>query len=129
MMTTPLVTFLFTLFAMFSCVASVPINVRDVFVPPVLYPGVGVVWKAGETYQVAWNVSNPPTQITNKHGQIILAKGDRLIGLNHPLAAGFDILLGRYPVMIPADTEPGDDYSIVVFGDSGNNGGRFTITK
>jgi hypothetical protein len=144
-------TFLFTLFAMSTYVTSAPINPRDVFVPPVLYPHDGVVWKAGETHHVTWyvyhqlyprhpslivltpvtrDVSHPPTQITNKLGRIILAKGGILIGLgkstvphmatwyspiiaDDPLATGFDILLGKYEVTIPKNTKAGDDYTIV----------------
>ncbi len=56
---------------------------------------------------------------------------------------GFDILLGRQQITVPANTEPGTDYAIVrkstipilgvlhlmnqVFGDSGNCGETFTI--
>lgn len=62
----------------------------------------------------------------------MLAKGDYLVGLGEspyhltyhipiangastetPLAKGFDILKGRQEVTIPADTTPGDDYSVV----------------
>jgi hypothetical protein len=43
-------------------------------------------------------------QIAAVYSQIVADK---------PLAEGFDILLGRYQVTIPADTAPGDDYSIV----------------
>ena len=55
MKTTSFMTFLFTLLALFSYVASVPIIPRDVFVPPVLYPNAaGIVWKAGESQYVTW---------------------------------------------------------------------------
>ncbi|KAF8073420.1 hypothetical protein FPV67DRAFT_744807 [Lyophyllum atratum] len=129
MMTSFVTTFILAILSLLTLVASAPINARDVFVPPVLYPHAGTVWKAGSTHNVTWDVTNPPAQITNKVGMIVLAKGDRLVGLDTPLAKGFDILKGRQEVRIPADTAPGDDYSIVVFGDSGNNGQRFTITK
>lgn len=97
-------TFIFTLLALFSYVASAPISARDVFVPPVLYPRAGTVWKAGETYTVTWyvpspsphhrsdandrffvtirDISNPPAQITNKQGEIVLSKGGYLQNLS-----------------------------------------------
>ncbi|RDB15325.1 hypothetical protein Hypma_004770 [Hypsizygus marmoreus] len=130
MMTPFSMTFILTIISLFmTLVASAPVSPRDVFVPPVLYPKAGTVWKVGSRHNVTWDVSNPPAQITNKIGRIVLAKGNLLIGLDEPLAEGFDILKGRQEVQIPKNTKPGNDYSIVVFGDSGNNGARFTITK
>ncbi|GLB45477.1 hypothetical protein LshimejAT787_2300370 [Lyophyllum shimeji] len=122
-------TFILTIITFLTLVAAAPVNPRDVYVPPVLYPHQGTVWRRGSTHNVTWDTSNPPKQITNRKGMIVLAKGDRLIGLDHPLAQGFDVLNGRQEVTIPADTEPGNDYSVVLFGDSGNNSQRFTITK
>jgi hypothetical protein len=55
-MSASFVTFLFTLLAIFSYVACAPLSARDVFVPPVLYPDTGVVWKAGGCYNVTWYV-------------------------------------------------------------------------
>jgi hypothetical protein len=95
-------TSLFALSALSSFVVSAPIEARDVYVPRILYPTAGTVWKAGSTHKVTWYVilkrfglsklidcrdtSNPPAQITNPLGKIVLAKGDRLIGLGAPLA-------------------------------------------
>ncbi|KAG5716652.1 hypothetical protein E4T56_gene16389 [Termitomyces sp. T112] len=121
-------TFILTLFSLLTLVVSAPIDARDVYVPPVLYPRSGTVWSAGSTHNVTWDISDPPKQITNKRGMIVLAKGNLLIGLDSPLAKGFDILNGRQEVTIPADTAPGDDYSVVLFGDSGNNSPKFTIS-
>ncbi|KAG6809413.1 hypothetical protein H0H92_000338 [Tricholoma furcatifolium] len=58
------------------------------------------------------DVSNPPEQITNTQGMIVLAIGNYLVGINSPLAQGFNILNGRQEVTIPADTPPRDDYSL-----------------
>ncbi|KAG6908311.1 hypothetical protein DXG01_005347 [Tephrocybe rancida] len=121
-------TSILSVLAILTLVASAPIDTRDVYVPPVLYPHAGTVWKAGSTHNVTWDTSSPPKQITNAKGMIVLAKGDYLVGLKKPMAKDFDILKGRQEVTIPADTVPGDDYSIVLFGDSGNNSPRFTIT-
>ena len=78
--------FLFLILALLSIISFVPVNAlpisniqvkRDVYVPPVLYPHSGTVWKVGQTYSVTWDNSNPPHQITNPIGQIYLRKGDR----------------------------------------------------
>ncbi|KAF5369104.1 hypothetical protein D9615_010419 [Tricholomella constricta] len=129
MMTSFTTTLLFAIITFLALVSSAPIDTRDVYVPPVLYPNHRTVWRAGSTHNVTWDTSSPPAQITNKRGTIVLAKGDYLVGLESPLAKGFDILNGRQEVTIPTDTKPGNDYSIVLFGDSGNNGERFTITN
>ncbi|OBZ69166.1 hypothetical protein A0H81_10913 [Grifola frondosa] len=79
---------------------------RDVYVPPVLYPHNGTVWTTGQHHNVTWD-------------------GD----LSTPLvlAANFSILLGRIEVTVPW-VLPDIDYSIVLFGDSGNFSPQFTIT-
>ncbi|OSC97236.1 hypothetical protein PYCCODRAFT_1419907 [Trametes coccinea BRFM310] len=115
------------LLALFAVVSALPLAVRDVFVPPVTYPHAGTVWKVGSHHNVTWDTSNAPAQITNKEGRVVLAKGG-VLDYEHPLANGFDILLGRIEVKVP-DVEPGSDYTIVLFGDSGNDSAEFTITK
>ncbi|KAI0766378.1 hypothetical protein BD413DRAFT_152317 [Trametes elegans] len=107
--------FLFTLFAF---VSALPLALRDVFVPPVTSPAEGDIWKIGENYTVTWDTSSAPVNITNKGG---------LLDIENPLAKGFDILQGEVNVTVP-DVEPGDDYTVVLFGDSGNNSPQFTIT-
>jgi hypothetical protein len=81
----------------------VPLNTRDVFVPPVLYPHNGTVWIIKQRHHVTWysflltvlavvltrirDTSNAPVNITNKLGLIMLRKGDLttpcLSALNH----------------------------------------------
>ncbi|KAF8332970.1 hypothetical protein F5887DRAFT_986179 [Amanita rubescens] len=121
---TTVIVFVVALFGAFATAA--PAVIRDVYVPPVIYPGNGTVWKAGSTHNVTWDTSNPPRQITNKMGRIVFSKGGLLL-LDTPLAMGFDILLGRQEITVPANTVPGTDYAIVLFGDSGNCGEAFTI--
>ncbi|KAF8735202.1 hypothetical protein AX14_002556 [Amanita brunnescens Koide BX004] len=119
-----MIVFFVALFGAF--VTAAPVVNRDVYVPPVIYPNYGTVWKAGSTHNVTWDTSDPPLQITNKLGRIVLSKHGLLL-LDTPLAIGFNILHGRQEVTIPADAEPGTDYAIVLFGDSGNYGETFTI--
>jgi len=74
----------FTTFTTFLAIAfaslvahALPVThyLRDVFVPPVLTPTTGDVWTIGGTYNVTWDISNAPEQITNKEGQIYLRTG------------------------------------------------------
>lgn len=113
--------------ALVAVVSAGPIMKRDVFVPPVTYPHQGTVWKVGSKHNVTWDVSDPPKQITNKIGSIVLSKGG-ILDIKHPLASGFSILDGQHEITVPA-VESGDDYAVVVFGDSGNASPDFTITN
>ncbi|KAI0826906.1 hypothetical protein BC628DRAFT_1338730 [Trametes gibbosa] len=115
------------LLSIFAVVSALPLALRDVFVPPVTYPHAGTVWKVGQHHNVTWDTTNAPVNITNKLGKVVLAKGGRL-DYEHPLIKDFDILKGRIEVQVP-DVTPGDDYTIVLFGDSGNNSHNFTISK
>ncbi|KAJ7227733.1 hypothetical protein B0H12DRAFT_1205231 [Mycena haematopus] len=107
-----------------TVVRAMPFESRDVYTPPVLYPHDGTVWYVGQRHNVTWDNSDPPVNITNKIGRIMLRKG----GLTTPviLADNFSILLGRIEVTVPW-VEDGSDYQIVLFGDSGNFSPDFTI--
>ncbi|MER8102813.1 GPI anchored serine-threonine rich family protein [Kitasatospora sp. NPDC094016] len=100
---------------------------RDVYVPRILSPRAGAVWRVGERVDVTWDVSDPPAQITNRTGSIALRVGGVTL-LDRVLASDFDILLGRMEVTVP-DVPPGDDYRVVLSGDSGNWSEPFTITS
>jgi hypothetical protein len=122
-------TFVFAILALVSLVSGAPVDLsrRDVFVPPVLLPNSQSIWKVGTEQTVKWDVSNPPKQITNTEAKIILVTNG-LLDLEHPLAQNIDILSGSTQVTVPSVT-PGDEYQILVFGDSGNTGAFFTITS
>lgn len=47
----PLVLFFLGLLAV---VSAAPMVKRDVFVPPILYPKAGTVWKVGDKHNVTW---------------------------------------------------------------------------
>jgi len=119
--------FVLFLLSLFSFVFSLPLLVRDVYDPQVLYPNNTTVWAAGEKHHVVWDTSNPPEQITNTIGEVYLRKGD-LTDVDHPLASNFSILLGRIEIQVP-DVEPDNDYRIVLMGDSGNWSPEFTIVS
>ncbi|KAK0482756.1 hypothetical protein IW261DRAFT_1362940 [Armillaria novae-zelandiae] len=118
---------LFAFVSMFTLVFAIPVNLdkRDVFVPPILYPHSGTVWTINQLHNVTWDTSNAPVNITNSRGIILLRKENRATPLI--LAEGFDIRLGRFEITVPWVVQ-GDDYSLVLFGDSGNWSENFTIT-
>ncbi|KAF9221623.1 hypothetical protein BS17DRAFT_809975 [Gyrodon lividus] len=123
-------TVLFTTFMSFLALAvslplSMRIQARDVFVPPILYPHAGTVWVAGQCHNVTWDTSNAPVNITNVYGMIYL-RNNSLIDMNEELASGFDILNGHVEIQVP-NVPTGHNYSLVLFGDSGNYSPAFTI--
>jgi len=99
---------------------------RDVFVPPVLEPTSSTVWIVGQQAEVTWDTSNHPVNITNSIGRIMLRKS----GLATPviLASNFSILDGQVNVTVPWVID-GNDYQIVLFGDSGNFSPDFSIVS
>jgi hypothetical protein len=117
--------FLFLL-SLFAYAFSLPVVIRDVYAPRIISPHQGDVWVIDQYRDVTWNVSNPPTQITNPNGTLYLRKGN-VTFLNSTLATNFSILLGTIKVRVPR-VEPGDDYRVVLFGDSGNWSPPFIIT-
>ncbi|KIK67385.1 hypothetical protein GYMLUDRAFT_37498 [Collybiopsis luxurians FD-317 M1] len=116
------------LFVLVSLAQAYPISSmkRDVFVPQILSPKGGESWVVGQTQSIIWNVSSPPAQITNPVGQILLRKGGST--QNVTLAGNFSILAGNVSFIVPCVT-PDDDYSIILFGDSGNLSPVFSIVR
>ncbi|KAL1947929.1 hypothetical protein VTO73DRAFT_13653 [Trametes versicolor] len=113
-------------FSQTSAMALTSLEKRDVYTPPVLYPHAGTVWYKGQTHNVTWDVSDPPAHITNPIASLMLRKGQLPTPLI--LADNFSILLGRIEVTVPWVTE-GDDYIVVLFGDSGDWSEEFTIKE
>lgn len=126
--TRAIMTFFFAVMALFSLVSAVPLslNRRDVWDPPVTYPTNGTVWTAGQTYNVTWDTSSEPTQVTNPEGVVYLRTGNTTL-VDSPLAQGFNLTQGSVNVTIPANVTAGDDYIIVLMGDSGNWSNQFSI--
>jgi len=110
--------------------SATPLEKKDVWSPRVLYPHTGDTWIAGEHHNVTWDTSNPPSSVSNK-GVIYLAEDGVVYEPCCPptpelLADNVDLYAGRVVVQVPyVPTE--SDYQIVLFGDSGNLGSKFTI--
>jgi len=56
------------------------------------------------------DVSNPPKQITNSRGRLLLRRGGINTGLI--IADNFDILTGRLEITVPWVVD-GDEYSLI----------------
>ncbi|OCH93446.1 hypothetical protein OBBRIDRAFT_832690 [Obba rivulosa] len=99
---------------------------RDVYSPRVLYPHNGTVWSKGQRHNVTWDTSNRPAEITNPIGEIHLAQAQGDIIYPLILASNFSVLDGRVEVEVPW-VATSSDYTVVLFGDSGNASPAFTI--
>jgi len=95
----------------------------DVFVPPILSPNAATVWTAGAVETVTWDASGAPADISNG-AAVVLRKDNTNLAT---LASGFDLRSGSVDVTVPSDVAPGNDYQIILFGDSGNLSQDFTI--
>ncbi|GJE98814.1 hypothetical protein PsYK624_150510 [Phanerochaete sordida] len=102
--------------------SATPVESRDVYSPPVLYPHTGTVWYSGQRHNVTWDNSNPPKSISNR-AFILLRWGN--LGTPVVLAHDFDLRAGRVEVTVP-DVITGN-FSVVLFGDSGNWSEDFVI--
>ncbi|TFK37438.1 hypothetical protein BDQ12DRAFT_632455, partial [Crucibulum laeve] len=97
----------------------------EVFVPQIFSPNTHSVWKVGTQQTVTWDISNPPSEISNPVGLILMSKGGETIP-NLTVASNFSILLGALNVQVP-NLAPGNDYRIILLGDSGNDSPPFRI--
>ncbi|KAJ8092642.1 hypothetical protein AAF712_005839 [Marasmius tenuissimus] len=99
---------------------------RDVWNPRITSPTAGAEWVSGSTVTVTWDTSDAPELISNG-GAVRLNKAG-WGGQYLKESRSFDLRSGSVDVVVP-DVEPGTDYSITLFGDSGNMSGDFTIVK
>jgi len=120
----------FAIVAAASVVVAVPTvkrstgSTKDVWTPKVTSPKAGDQLQVGETYTVTWDTSDAPSQITNTQGAIVLRKGQLTTSL--VLAGNFPITRGFADVTIPWLLSD-EDYTFVLFGDSGNYSPTFSI--
>ncbi|KIY45186.1 hypothetical protein FISHEDRAFT_5943, partial [Fistulina hepatica ATCC 64428] len=105
------------------------ISKRDVWDPPITYPTTGTIWDVGSTYTVTWDTSDPPSQVTNYNGELLLGyleDGSENLMVGDPLAQNFNLTDGSVDITVP-DVATRDDYIVVLLGDSGNASPEFTI--
>jgi len=101
------------------------LQTRYDWVPPVTYPVAGTVWEIGSSQNVTWDTAYKPYYINTDPGELFLMYGADESG-DLELASGFDLVIGWVVITVP-DVTPGDDYQLVLFGDSGNFSPAFSI--
>ncbi|KAF9261186.1 hypothetical protein L218DRAFT_961661 [Marasmius fiardii PR-910] len=103
---------------------AIPITQRDVYVPRITSPNASTVWTAGSKVNVTWDTSDAPAQIGNR-ASVELHKASPFANLGK-LVQDFDLRAGFVEVTVP-NVQPASDYSITLFGDSGNISPLFSI--
>ncbi|KIY62436.1 hypothetical protein CYLTODRAFT_426911 [Cylindrobasidium torrendii FP15055 ss-10] len=119
---------MFTTFVLMllSLVSAAPLNTpRDVWTPTITSPTAETVWTVGQTVEVTWSTADAPENVSNG-GRVVLGKNNLLT--SNVLVDSFVLkdADGSITVTVP-EVEAGDDYFIVLFGDSGNWSDNFTI--
>jgi len=106
----------------------------DVIDLPIVHPAAGAVWHAGDVQTVTWDTAPLPPSQQSQVGLILLgyynhtsadAQNEHL-DIENPLASNFLLSAGQINVTVPNKPEL-DSYFLVLFGDSGNVSGEFTI--
>ncbi|KAK1228170.1 hypothetical protein PQX77_008803 [Marasmius sp. AFHP31] len=122
--------------AIFVAIAATIVNASpiakraafDVWSPRIISPDADTVWAAGSTVTVTWDTSDAPGSISNG-AAITLNKADRIASEGFLKEFNsFDLRDGSAEVVVP-NVPAGDDYSITLFGDSGNSSPHFKITQ
>jgi len=106
----------------------------DVIDLPVVHPAAGDVWHVGDVQTVTWDTAPLPSNEQDKTGMILLGfynhtstdPTNEHLDTQNPLANGFLLSAGQINVTVPDKPEL-DSYFLVLFGDSGNTSGEFTI--
>ncbi|KAF5388910.1 hypothetical protein D9757_005060 [Collybiopsis confluens] len=116
------------LIAAFSAASASPMLAHraqlDVFSPNITAPTASSVWTLGGQYNVTWITTNAPDNISNG-ASVVLGNNTRLT--SRKLAQGFDLRQGWVTVTCPDDIFPGNAYSIILFGDSGDQSAQFSV--
>ncbi|KAF7371983.1 hypothetical protein MVEN_00056300 [Mycena venus] len=94
----------------------------DVFAPLITAPTAGTVWESKTQQTITWCVAGAPPVISG--AMLMLRKGN--ITAPFILAKNFDLRAGSLNITVPWVVS-GDNYRLVLFGDSGNFSPFFTI--
>ncbi|KAF9465828.1 hypothetical protein BDZ94DRAFT_1253283 [Collybia nuda] len=107
------------------------LTLRDVYSPRITNPTKSTTWVVGKSVIVTWDLHNMPKKFTNSEGTLLLgmikkgSDGEHL-DLDHPLATNFDLREGEIRLTVP-HVMTGNDYIVVLMGDSGNRSPAFRI--
>ncbi|KAH7885263.1 hypothetical protein F5I97DRAFT_1928664 [Phlebopus sp. FC_14] len=129
-----------SLFSLFSAlllavsylVSAAPVQPVELLVwsPTITSPKLGDVWLTGSTQNVTWLIDDIPDEKKNSTGLLLLgyfANNSENLDIKHPLASGFPIAWGWVDITVPTNLTRRDNYTVVLFGDSGNASPAFTI--
>ncbi|TFY81134.1 hypothetical protein EWM64_g2876 [Hericium alpestre] len=99
--------------------------------PEISSPTAGQVWPINSTQTVTWDASKLPKESANMTGMLLLGYeqdgvSSEHLDITHPLATQFPLSAGHVNVTVP-NKPAGDNYIVVLFGDSGNTSPKFTI--
>jgi hypothetical protein len=110
-----------------SSVSATPVarEILDVWAPTIISPNASTIWTKGQQYNVTWSTSNAPVNISN--GAAVEMGHDGTILTDQVLAKGFDLRQGWVTVTCPSDLPAGANYSIILFGDSGDQSQQFSL--
>lgn len=63
-----------------SAVLAAPVHLtaRDVWVPKIFQPTATTIWQVGGTYDIEWDLSQKPVNVTNPVGTVYLSKNGTL---------------------------------------------------
>ncbi|KAJ3542024.1 hypothetical protein NM688_g6016 [Phlebia brevispora] len=106
-----------------SLATGAPTEKRVVWSPPILTPNANTTWYSGDWVEVTWDASDAPENISER-AYILLRYFDDELPI--VLAHDFDLRAGAVAITVP-EVVTSPDFSIVLFGDSGNWGDTFTI--
>ena len=113
--------------------AIIPRKTNDVYAPPITSPTAQTVWTIGEMATVTWDNSHKPVNVTNKNGRVVLyhpygERGHKFVAelannidMEHATSVSFKVP----PVELYG--KPAANYTITLFGDSGNQSPDFLI--
>jgi len=112
-------------------VTALPKSNFDI-VPPITSPVAGQVWTIGSQQTVTWETDFIPSFADSQTGILDLgtidpSTGNENLNTTDHLADSFLLTDGAITITVP-DVTPGDDYILVLFGDSGNRSPAFTIS-
>ncbi|KAG6906521.1 hypothetical protein DXG01_013486 [Tephrocybe rancida] len=113
--------------SLLSFASGAAVEVRStltVFSPHIISPDTTTTWVVGNVETVTWDPSDVPVDIPTLASVVLNSVAT---GPLETLSTGFDLRSGSVDVTVPAVT-PGE-YTITLFGDSGNRSPAFEIVS
>ncbi|KAF8914889.1 hypothetical protein CPB85DRAFT_1433370 [Mucidula mucida] len=89
-------------------------------------------WVSNERRNVTWSVDDIPPEKRNDTGKVVLGHWDmdgqnENLNYTHPIARDFPLITGWIECTMPPHVPSGNQYFVVLFGDSGNTSPTFSV--